>query len=208
MPVKEIIYKTTFLSFLLSGCANSLYFYETEKFSLTVEARPDSTQPVQGSLGLKQRVGLIVPGKNVDENNKGSNNGEALSSISNFNLKIIDNEGLIIHPILIQTAFVTGDAAAKLKNPKDMANVAQAITLNGKDIELMEKHADCIFNNAVNAVPNKLDILKEIVEKESSKLFFDKDWNNLIGIGKPCGISNRILYADSVHQALRKKLNK
>lgn len=156
MSVKAIIYKVTFLSFLLSGCANSLYFYETEKFSLTVEARPDSTQPVQGNLGIKQRVGLIVPGQSVDKNSKENNNGEALSSISNFNLKI-SPEGLIIHPILIQTAFVTGDAASQLDEVQ-ASRVAQAITV--ENLSAMQLSAVDLSVEKLFSSNNKLDIKK------------------------------------------------
>lgn len=45
---------------LLAGC-HSVYFYETDKISLTVEVRPDSTGPIQGNFGLKQRVVAFVP---------------------------------------------------------------------------------------------------------------------------------------------------
>ena len=77
----QIIVNNSFCWILLTfltGCSNALYFYETEKISLTAEARPDSSQPVQGSLGIKQRVVLIAP--------KGRNN-DAVSSISSFSKK-------------------------------------------------------------------------------------------------------------------------
>jgi len=183
-----------------------MYFYETEKISLTVEARPDSSQPVQGSLGIKQRLALIAPKKNQNDSSKGV--GEAVSALSSFSFKIMPKENNLFDSVLIQTAFVTGEAAAKLDTPEDVAKVASAITLEGGEIENIDKHAECVFNNAVNAVPNKLDLLKEIVKKDNSRNFSDRDWNNLIDIGKPCGISDRILYADSVHKTLQKKLNK
>lgn len=49
-------------SFLLicAGC-NAVYFYETEKASLTLEARPDPTSPISGSFGIKQRIATVVP---------------------------------------------------------------------------------------------------------------------------------------------------
>ena len=47
--------------FTLSGC-NAVYLYETDKVSLTLEGKPaDASEPVTGSLGIKQRVVLIVP---------------------------------------------------------------------------------------------------------------------------------------------------
>jgi len=207
MCTKIRIFMTACLSFLLIGCASPpMYFYETEKISLTVEARPDSSQPVQGNLGIKQRLALIAPKKNQNDSSKGV--GEAVSALSSFSFKIMPKENNLFDPVLIQTAFVTGEAAAKLENPEKVAEVARAITLEGSEIENMDKHAECVFNNAVNVVPNKLDILKEIVKKGNSWNFSDEDWNNLIDIGRPCGISDRTLYADSVHKALQKKLNK
>lgn len=201
------IYMTSCFSSLLIGCVSPpMYFYETEKISLTVEARPDSSQPVQGSLGIKQRLALIAPKKNQNDSSKGA--GEAVSALSSFSFKISPEKNNLFDPVLIQTAFVTGEAAAKLDKPEDVAKVASAITLEGSEIPIMDTHAECVFNSAVNVEPNKLDLLKEIVKKDNSRNFSDNDWNNLIDIGRPCGISDRILYADSVHQALQKRLNK
>lgn len=200
------IYMTTCFSFLLIGCVNPpMYFYETEKISLTVEARPDSSQPVQGSLGIKQRLALIAPKKNQNDSSKGV--GEAVSALSSFSFKISPKENNLFDPLLIQTAFITGKAASDLTVPEAVF-AARAITLKGSEIEDMGAHADCVINKAANAEPSKFDLLKEIVKKDNSKNFSDQDWNNLIDIGKPCGISDRMLYADSTHKALQKKLNK
>ncbi|MDO8997710.1 MAG: hypothetical protein Q7U77_13880 [Sediminibacterium sp.] len=190
-----------FLSILLIGCANSMYFYETEKISLTVEARPDSSQPVQGSLGIKQRLALIAPKMNGNDSSKG--NGEAVSSISSFSLKIMPEKNNLFDPVLIQTAFITGDAATKITK-EQAVRAAEAITLKGVETDSMDTHAKCIFNNATNAGASKLVILKEVVKKSSSKDFSDEDWNNLIDIASSCGISDRTLYADSTHKALQK----
>lgn len=125
MNIRIKSYMTLGLVLMLSGCINTMYFYETEKISLTVEARPDSSQPVQGSLGFKQRVALIVPKKSNKQSIDGSNNqtidGEALSAMSSFNFKIKDEPGF--NPILIQTAFVTGAAAEVFGNDKEKAGV-------------------------------------------------------------------------------------
>lgn len=114
---------------MLSGCSNALYFYETEKISLTVEARPDSSQPVQGSVGVKQRVALVTPGTQSATMNSTQDN-EALSAISSFGFKIIPTSGTLFDPILIQTAFVTGEAASQL-NAQETAAVANAIVVEG-----------------------------------------------------------------------------
>ena len=122
MCTEKITYQLfTVILLLVSGCTNALYFYETEKVSLTIEARPDSSQPVQGNLGIKQRVALVSPGK-------GRSGGDALSAISSFNFQIIPESGTIFDPTLIQTAFITGEAASDL-NDEQAANAAEAITL-------------------------------------------------------------------------------
>lgn len=58
--IKKICYSSCLL-LSLTACTNALYFYETDKISLTLEARPDSSQPVQGNFGLKQRIALVTP---------------------------------------------------------------------------------------------------------------------------------------------------
>lgn len=117
-----------YLASFLPGCTNALYFYETEKLSLTVEARPDSSQPVQGSLGIKQRVVLIAPKKRDTPMKNDSD--DAVSAISSFSFNIIP-EGIIFHPVLIQTAFITGEAATSLNTPETASAAALAITLDG-----------------------------------------------------------------------------
>lgn len=138
MYEKPSIYLFLFLPLLLTGCANSIYFYETEKISLTVEARPDSTQPVQGNLGIKQRVAMIVPRKSNDA----EKDGEALSTVSSFDFRIKDDENFFrFNPILIRTAFVTGEAADKLydkENPPNSKAAGVAKVLSSYDQALKE----------------------------------------------------------------------
>lgn len=130
------------LVIFLTGCTNALYFYETEKISLTVEARPDSSQPVQGNLGIKQRVVLIAPKKSEnilniagEPLNKSENTNkdeetdinDSISAISSFSFNITPTDNWL-DPVLIQTAFITGDAAADL-NKSQAAAAAKAITV-------------------------------------------------------------------------------
>jgi len=107
---------------LLPSCSNALYFYETDKISLLVEARPDSSQPIQGNLGLKQRVALVTPATKNPE-------GDALSGISSFRFKIAEETGF--NPVTIQSAFITGDAASCL-NQEQTAIAASILALSGE----------------------------------------------------------------------------
>ncbi len=100
------------------SCSNTLYFYETEKISLTVEGRPDSTQPVQGNLGIKQRAVLIVPPRAT---------GEALSAISSFQFTKSPGGVFNFGPVTIRAALVTGEAATNL-TPHQQQNAARAVT--------------------------------------------------------------------------------
>ena len=108
---------TPIFCLMLSSCSNALYFYETDKISLSLDIRPDSTQPVQGNLGIKQRVALITPPKNSD-------GGEALSSISSFRFSLKPGSFLDLGPVSIKTAFITGDAAADLTPEETVAATA------------------------------------------------------------------------------------
>lgn len=135
----------------LNACSNTIYFYETEKVSLTIEARPDSSQPVQGNFGLKQRVALVVPQKNAE-------NGEALSSISNFRVDI-EEVPFAFNPISIKTAFITGDAATGL-NAEQASNAAFAIagtSIAGHN-EIAQKLVDRIRRDRLDSVQRIRDL--------------------------------------------------
>lgn len=201
MQTRIVTYAMLCSLFLLEGCGNTMYFYETEKVSLTVEARPDSSQPVQGNLGIKQRAALVVPKMN-DNNNGG---GEALSAISSFNLRIKDESGF--NPILIQTAFITGKAAAGLK-PEEAADAAEAIVvLKGVSTSTTKENANCVAKKAKEN--NKLNDLKEIVTKKDFDKLSEEDWTELLSIVKgTCGISGKKNYGAALHEELQKQLTK
>jgi hypothetical protein len=178
------------LASFLPGCTNALYFYETEKISLTAEARPDSTQPAQGSLGIKQRVVLIAPKKN--------DNDDALSAISSFSFKIIPEAGTPLNPVLIQTAFITGDAARGLDSIQAQ-NAAQAIALDGVKTSETEENAQSIVNDIKN--DSDRNTLKQITAQNFDTLS-DQDFENILritGLGKEN-------YPRTLHEALRKLL--
>jgi len=165
MYEKPSIYRAFFLSLLLTGCANSIYFYETEKISLTVEARPDSTQPVQGNLGIKQRVALIVPKKSND--NADGKDGEALSTVSSFDFRIIDDENFFrFNPILIRTAFVTGEAAGKLYDKAPgVAKVLSSYDRALKEIKVESKQLDEIIAHVAKDSDIDSGKLDELINK-------------------------------------------
>ncbi|MGH8601504.1 MAG: hypothetical protein ACREXR_01595 [Gammaproteobacteria bacterium] len=107
----------------LTGCSNALYFYETEKIAMSLEGRPDSSQPVQGSLGLKQRVAVVAPPEDPDTMTGAKS--EALSMISSFRFRKDPGTLRDIGPVTIQTAFVTGKAA-KCLDHIDAVDMAKA----------------------------------------------------------------------------------
>lgn len=164
----------------LSGCSNALYFYETEKVSLTVEARPDSSQPVQGNLGIKQRVVLLAPKKNKS--------ADAVSAISSFDFKIIPKDHAIFDPIMIQTAFITGTAAANLDD-QEAQRAAQAIALgdvraSGADISIMRNIVDRLEQRHTDEDNKQLSLLdglgKAVMPTNYPVLIFDSDSNGSI----------------------------
>ncbi|MEI7995314.1 MAG: hypothetical protein WCH01_10475 [Methylococcaceae bacterium] len=147
---------------LLPSCSNALYFYETDKISLLVEARPDSSQPVQGNLGLKQRVALVTPAtKNVE--------GDALSSINSFRFKIEEEPGF--NPVTIQSAFITGDAAYCL-NQKQTEKAASIVAQSG-ELQIVTVAPELLQSRRAKAATfikglssNELDTLATAMDKE------------------------------------------
>lgn len=176
------------LAILLAACNNALYFYETEKISLSAEARPDSSQPVQGSLGIKQRVALIAPKK--------SDKDDALSAINSFSFKISPAAGTIFNPVLIQTAFITGDAAQLDLN--QARNAAKAITLKGFETNTTDKNADDIVNGINDDDRNTL---KQITAKDFDSLS-EQDYQNITRITSLV----KGTYTRALHETLRKKI--
>ena len=98
----------------LAGCTNSIYYYQTDKFGLGVEGRPDSTQPVSGTFGFKQRVVTIVPSKDDVVPEVDTPTQEAMSLISYFDFKLKDKPGTMLDPLTVNTALITGRAASEL----------------------------------------------------------------------------------------------
>lgn len=105
------------LAICLGGC-NALYFAESAKVALSVEARPDASQPVQGSFGGKQRTVVVAPPVAADR--------ESTAMISSFRFGREPKAGSLFGPIEIHTALVTGEAARSL-NPKQARDAALAI---------------------------------------------------------------------------------
>jgi hypothetical protein len=125
-----------------------------------------------------------------------------VSSISSFNFKTFDKEW-DFNPVLIQTAFITGDAAKNLK-PNEAQAAAKAITLNGikpPNTEDTNKNTaeKIVLNTKVEADKNTL---KEITEKDFMSLS-DQDFQNFTRIS---GFDKDFLTAE-LHAALKKELN-
>lgn len=139
-----------------SGCTNALYFYETGKISLTVEGRPDSTEPVQGNLGYKQRTAVIAPGK-VDPTT--GNSTDSGSMISSFRFGTKDK-------ISIRTALITGQAARCLTDPQ--AQQAARVVADVAPISAYSELATTAV--AAATAKQKLARLQELAGKPFSAL--------------------------------------
>jgi uncharacterized protein YceK len=101
---------------VLSGCSSAL-IYETEKVALSIEARSDPSQPVSGTFGAKQRVALVLPGKNSGVGKP----GEALSVVSYFNLDLDTGTSINDDGLIIDTVLLTGEAASQFKDDSSKA---------------------------------------------------------------------------------------
>ena len=177
----------------LWACSNALYFYETEKISLTAEGRPDSSQPVQGNLGIKQRAALVVPPKHPGS--YGGEGDEALSSISSFRFTKDPGGVFNIGPVTIRSALITGEAATSL-SPDKQKEAAKALA--GVDIQSYEEQVKNAIQRAKDN--NQCDELKRLVEKP---------WGNLTPeekatLGKITGALE--VYNEEFHHAISSQL--
>ncbi len=91
--------------FFFFGCSSAIYFYETEKVSITLEGRPDAAQPVSANIGVKQRAALVAPPK--------SDNSKSL--VSKFDLLVKDEPDSWWDSLTIDSILLTGSAATKME---------------------------------------------------------------------------------------------
>lgn len=112
------------------GCAqNALFFHETTKFSFTAEYKPDSSQPLNSSLGYKRRIVAVVPpqepvsGADVDKP-EAVHKGEALSLVSTFD---VEAKGIL--GATISNYFASGMAARTMTAGTDAQAAASIRSL-------------------------------------------------------------------------------
>lgn len=168
---------------MLQGC-NSIYFYETDKYSLTVEGRPDVTSPVSFNFGVKQRIAAVVPEKGIkncedasinganneknDDNCKVDNNGEAVALMSYFNLDKENEDGWLNDPITVETAFITGKVAASLgASEKNTAGevlnaISGSSSLSGNDFVYIRNLISVLTKDAKQGSQGAKDILAKL----------------------------------------------
>ena len=180
--------------FFLMGCGNALYFYQNERISLTIEGRPDASQPVQGNLGLKQRIAIVTPGL---ESNGTREPGEALSLISSFRFKKESGQLFNLGPVTIRAALITGDAAKDLSDGQTKAAVE---VLTERKIPTYEALARESIARA--KAKDQLIELKQLA---------DIQWANLTAQQKSdLGTLTEAFrsYNERLHNAIRKELEK
>ncbi len=120
------------LMLLLPSCTNNAaYIYETQKVALAVESRPDPSQPISGTLGIKQRVAAIVPSQGADTGagaTSGSPSHDAVSVISSFTFDKRPAQSLFaLGPVDLRAGLITGRAARSLiSQPGSSPNSSRA----------------------------------------------------------------------------------
>ncbi|MDJ0850261.1 MAG: hypothetical protein QNK04_17965 [Myxococcota bacterium] len=187
---------------LLPGCTNSIYFYETEKISFTAEARPDSSQPIQGNLGVKQRVAVVAPPTRQDPEGEEKRSGakhvsEAASMIASFRFAKTPGGLLDIGPIDIHTALITGEAAQAVSDAPQAEAVALAIAA-APPISTRDALVDEILRDARAA--DQLARLAGLTAKDFGALTPDEraELGRLTRTGSA--------YEKTLHDALRKEM--
>ena len=183
------------LPFLLCGCANALYLYETEKISLvTVEGRPDPSQPVQLSFGAKQRVIVVAPPRKIAHDKQGQL-AEAVSAISGFWFAQEPGvPGGAAGTVTIKSVIFSGEAASTL-TPDEKAKVLGSIA--AVEIATDAQSADNLI--ARMQLAGKADELKRLVTMPYDSL----DPTN---VKEVTGMIKDQTYTRQLHEAIAKKL--
>lgn len=112
----------------LTGCAsNAATFYEGTRFAFVIEFKPESSQPMNLSLGYKRRIAAVVPPqkpapKTPAQNQDPTHEGDALSLVSTF-----DVEGAGIGGVTIKNTFASGLAANEMTSGSDAGTKLKAL---------------------------------------------------------------------------------
>lgn len=167
------------------ACTNALYFYETGKVSLTLEGRPDSTEPVQGNLGFKQRTAVVAPGKST-ESGESSDSGSMISSFRFGNKEKIS----------VRTALITGQAARCLEDPE--AQRAARVVAEAAPIPAYSELATSSITRANES--GKLARLIELTQKPFSALSAEQrtELGQLTGVGDAYNAQLHAAIADTL----------
>jgi len=141
------------LAVVLGACQNAVYYYESDKLSLTLEQKPDVAEPVSFNLGFKQRVVAVVPPKKAPPLNELDAPEDALSVISRFHFDYKDGTGLA-NPTLVQSALITGRAASLLETAQ-----AQAA------YQALAAEDEAVRSTAFDSINSGVSTLKELDSK-------------------------------------------
>ncbi len=175
------------LALAATSCSNALYFYETGKISLTIEGRPDSTQPVQGNLGFKQRTAVVVPPKAAE----GGGTTDSGAMISSFRFGNRTDSG-----IDIRTALVTGLAASCLS--EDQTTKAAKVVADAAPIPTYSELAKSSINTA--RAGQNLGRLEALAQRPYAELTSEEvtELGRITGVGDNYNVKLHDAIADAL----------
>jgi hypothetical protein len=185
---------------IFSGC-NAIYFYETEKISLTLEARPDASAPVSGNLGYKQRIAAVVPPNDATSSAKLGATTDAVSLLSSF---YFNKDTGFSGAVTIETSLISGKAASSLQ-AGEATEAAKAMAVPALD-ETLDAASQAAIDAANKDAQVKAHLIALVRTDYANLTVNDKIFlGNLTNAGP--------LYADAqlgpkYHQNLQKALKK
>lgn len=158
----------------LSACFNAVSFHQSERVSIALEARTtDPQQPVQGTIGIRNRTIVVAPGKRNIIATGFQQPGEATSIISDLNFVRSKGDSNGFGKTTVTSAFIAGAAANSAPtdaikaisglgaNPLGDLTVMQEQTLRNilAQLEQMNRDGDAVATGhlaALNALADKL----------------------------------------------------
>lgn len=140
MNISKLLTLGAGLTLFCGGCApNAIMFHETSKVGFNTQYQPDSSQPVNVTLGYKRRIVAVVPSRDAEKRDTYEivtfedkvtkqkmevfrPKGEALSMVSRFDVVAKPNEG-----VAITNYFATGFAARVLTGENTDQETAKGV---------------------------------------------------------------------------------
>jgi hypothetical protein len=200
-----------------TACSNAITFHQSERNSISLELRTtDPNQPLQGTIGIKNRTIVVAPGKSKVSVPGTQATGDAASVVSDFYFSRNKGSGGQFGKTIIRSSFITGDAAREAPSQtieslsgvgigpiQDLTVVrAQTLGLIVKQLEILRDDGDSVALGHLAALDK---LAEELPDNISTQTFYNFSGGNLsesTGLQMQSGFKGAMNYVDGLRTSL------